>query len=164
MTRISVISDTHGYHDERIEHFLSDADVVIHAGDLGPKLIDHYCALNNIYGVYGNIDDDKVRRTWPEFTSFIIDGVKIGVTHIAGRLGNYNYAVREWLQKEKPQIFICGHSHICKVQYDNRFKTLYINPGAAGVYGFHKVRTMLSFEIDAGKAQNLKVIELGLRA
>ena len=138
--------------------------MVIHAGDLGPNLLEYYVAFPNIKGVYGNIDDYKLRRTWPEFTTFTIEGLKIGMTHIAGKLGNYTFDVRNWLEKERPQMFICGHSHICKVQFDKRFKTLYVNPGAAGVHGFHHIRTLINFEIDAGVPKNLQVIELGARA
>lgn len=162
--KIGVISDTHSYMDERIKAHLKNMDVIWHAGDIGK--IDVTDALEKIAplkAVYGNIDDHIVRAQFPLQISETYEGVKIGMTHIAGAFGKYNAATQAFLKETKPQILICGHSHITKVAFDKKYNVLYLNPGAAGIHGFHQVRTLLTFEINQGKIEKLNVVELGLR-
>ena len=113
--------------------------------------------------VYGNIDGQEIRSEFPEHVIETIEGCKILMTHIAGSEGKYNHQVRALLEQEQPQLLICGHSHIAKVVHDKKFNVLYINSGAAGIHGFHKMRTILRFEIENGKPKNMELIELGLR-
>ena len=165
MTRIGLISDTHGYLDDRIFHHLEDVDQIWHAGDVGSvevidKLRDHKTTI----GVYGNIDDHKVRLEFPEFQRFECEEVKVLMTHIAGKPGKYYPEAHDALKKEAPQLFVCGHSHILMVKNDPNFDMLWMNPGACGIKGFHQVRTMLKFQIDGDRIENLQVIELGKRA
>lgn len=163
--KIGVISDTHSYMDERIKLHLSKMDVIWHAGDIGKiDVTDELEKVAPLKVVYGNIDDHIARAQFPLTTTETYEGVKISMIHIAGAFGKYNTATQVLLKEQKPQILICGHSHITKVAFDKRFNVLYMNPGAAGIHGFHHVRTLLTFEINQGKIENLKVIELGKRA
>ena len=164
MTRILLLSDTHGHVDERILSYASEADEVWHAGDIGSlEVTDALQALKPLRAVYGNIDDDKTRREFPLDNRFNCEGVAVWITHIGGYPGSYQKRVQEELDRKAPKLFICGHSHILKVQYDKRFKMLHMNPGACGVSGFHQVRTMLRFTVDGTEIKDLEVIELGKR-
>lgn len=164
MKKIGVISDTHSYIDERILHHLGDCDEIWHAGDIGSlDVTDALAALAPVKGVYGNIDDTQVRTVFPLDLVFETEGVKVYITHIAGRPGKYPARVNRIIKDEKPQIFICGHSHICLVKKHPELDVLHINPGAAGKHGFHKVRTLVKMSIDKGKPTNLEVVELGGR-
>ena len=111
--------------------------------------------------MYGNIDDEKARLEFPLNNRFFCEGVDVWITHIGGYPDKYNQAIRAEITKNPPKLFICGHSHILKVQFDKKLNLLHMNPGACGKYGFHQVRTMLRFEIDGDKIQSLEVIELG---
>jgi putative phosphoesterase len=141
------------------------ADEIWHAGDVGvASVIEELESVRKkLRGVYGNIDGTDVRKIWPENEIFVVEGVKVLIRHICGSIYKYTPETRALLAKHKPDILVCGHSHICKVQMDKRLNTLYMNPGAAGKYGFHQMRTMLRFQIENGKAKNLEVIELGER-
>ena len=162
--RIGLISDTHSYIDERIIEHLKSCDEIWHAGDIGNlEVTDKLKELAPIRVVYGNIDNHLARAEFPKDEIFEIQGVKFYMTHIGGKPGKYYSNVAGIIQKEKPNIFICGHSHICKVQMDSKYNCLYMNPGAAGKHGFHKVRTLLRFDISNGKLENLEVVELGTR-
>jgi putative phosphoesterase len=164
MKKILLLSDTHSYIDERILHYAIQADEVWHAGDIGDlKVTDDISKIKTLRGVYGNIDDAKARLEFPLDNVFECEGMKVWITHIGGYPGKYPARIKEGLLLHKPDVFICGHSHILKVQYDKQFNCLTLNPGAAGTHGFHQVRTMLRFEIENGKAKNLEVIELGKR-
>lgn len=164
MKRIGLISDTHGYLDDRIIAHLEDCDEIWHAGDIGvPEVTDRLAALATLRAVYGNIDGGDLRATFPENLHFETEGLRVWITHIAGTPGRYQPQVREVLTAKKPGLLVCGHSHICRVERDKRFGHIHMNPGAAGRHGFHKVRTLLKFEIDGGKASNLRVVELGSR-
>ena len=141
---------------------MQQADEVWHAGDIGSLVVtDTIKNSKPLRAVYGNIDDDKARMEFPLHNRFWCEGVAVWITHIGGYPGKYNQAVREELRNNPPQLFICGHSHILKVQFDKSLNLLHMNPGAAGVSGFHQIRTMLRFEIDGDKIQNLEVIEIG---
>jgi putative phosphoesterase len=164
MKKILLLSDTHSHIDERILHFVSEADEVWHAGDIGDLAVtDAIAALKPLKAVYGNIDDHKARSSFPLDLKFDCEGMKIWITHIGGYPGKYNQRIREEIQKNPPQIFIAGHSHILKVQWDKSIQCMHLNPGACGVSGFHQMRTMLRFSIDKGTLKDLEVIELGLR-
>jgi putative phosphoesterase len=162
MKRILLLSDTHSYIDDKILKYVNQADEVWHAGDIGDlKVTDTLKSLKPLRGVYGNIDDDKARMEFPLHNRFLCEDVDVWITHIGGYPGKYNQAVREEMRNNPPKIFICGHSHILKVQFDKQLGLLHMNPGACGIYGFHQVRTMLRFEIDGDKIQNLEIVELG---
>lgn len=164
MKKILLLSDTHSHIDERILHFASEADEVWHAGDIGDLAVtDAIAALKPLKAVYGNIDDHKARSSFPLDLKFDCEGMKVWITHIGGYPGKYNQRIREEIQKNPPQIFIAGHSHILKVQWDKSIQCMHLNPGACGVSGFHQMRTMLRFSIDKGTLKDLEVIELGLR-
>ena len=162
--RIGLISDTHSHLDEAVFRHFEMCDEIWHAGDIGDiSVLDRLKAFKPVRAVFGNIDDNKVRAECPEHIREVIEGVDVWMTHIGGKPGNYVTPIRPVMKTNPPQLFICGHSHICMVQLDKSNKSLYMNPGAAGVHGFHKVRTLLRFELNSGKIENLEVIELGLR-
>ena len=142
-----------------------DADEIWHAGDLGNyeliKQLESYGVP--IKGVYGNIDTVEVRHQWPENLIFECEGIKVLITHIGGYPGKYTRRVYALLKKEMPNLYICGHSHICKVVPDKELDLLHMNPGACGHHGFHQIRTILKFQIDNGEIKNLSAVELGLR-
>lgn len=164
MKKILLLSDTHSHIDERILHFVSEADEVWHAGDIGDLAVtDAIAALKPLRAVYGNIDDHKARSSFPLDLKFDCEGMKVWITHIGGYPGKYNQRIREEIKQNPPQIFIAGHSHILKVQWDKSIQCMHLNPGACGVSGFHQMRTMLRFSIDKGSLKDLEVIELGLR-
>lgn len=148
--------------DESILKYVRQADEVWHAGDIGDlKVTDAIKAIKPLRGVYGNIDDDKARMEFPLHHRFLCEEVDVWITHIGGYPGKYNQAIRAEIQNNPPKLFICGHSHILKVQFDKKLDLLHMNPGACGIYGFHQVRTMLRFEIEGFKIQNLEIVELG---
>ncbi len=162
MKKILLLSDTHSHIDDTILKYVNQADEVWHAGDIGNLVVtDTIKKLKPLRAVYGNIDDDKARIEFPLNNRFFCENVEVWITHIGGYPGKYNQAIREEIQKNPPKLFICGHSHILKVQFDKTLNLLHMNPGAAGIYGFHQMRTMLRFEIDGDKIQNLEVIEIG---
>ncbi|CAL2093930.1 metallophosphoesterase family protein [Tenacibaculum sp. 190524A02b] len=164
MKKILLLSDTHSYIDAQILKFVKLADEVWHAGDIGDlKVTDTLKKYKPLRAVYGNIDDKDARAEFPLDAKFIVEGVSVWITHIGGYPNKYNQRVREDLKKERPKLFICGHSHILKVQFDEKLQVLHLNPGAAGNHGFHKVRTMLRFELDKGAVKNMEVIELAKR-
>ena len=164
MKKIVLISDTHSDLDEfRISH-ANEADEIWHAGDIGNiewyQLFSQKVKGKVFRAVYGNIDDSKVRASFPKINSFVTESVKVVIVHIAGSYSNLNIEAKQAIEAYKPQIFICGHSHILKVQYNAIKGFLFMNPGAAGNHGFHKVRTMLRFEIENGNVKNLNEIEI----
>lgn len=164
LKKILLLSDTHSYMDERILDYASQADEVWHAGDIGDlKVTDELQKKAFVRGVYGNIDSAEVRREFPLHNRFEVEGIDVWMTHIGGYPGKYNPAIRKEIQENPPKLFICGHSHILKVIPDKKLNLLHMNPGACGMHGFHQVRTMLRFELQSGKIQNLEVIELGKR-
>tara|TARA_B100000497_G_scaffold117767_1_gene143350 strand:+ start:1171 stop:1668 length:498 start_codon:yes stop_codon:yes gene_type:complete len=160
MTKILLLSDTHSFIGDDIVKYVQLADEVWHAGDIGDlKVTDAIKKLKPLRAVYGNIDNAEARLEFPEHLKFRCEGVKVWITHIGGYPGRYAQAVREQIKIHTPDLFISGHSHILKVINDKKLKLLHMNPGAAGIQGFHKVRTMLRFEISGKKIQNLEVIE-----
>jgi putative phosphoesterase len=162
--KIGLLSDTHSYLDDRILHHLSACDEIWHAGDFGSlEVSDTLASLKPLRGVYGNIDDQTIRLIHPKVNRFNVNGLEVLMTHIGGYPGKYHPDIRNEIKDNPPQLFITGHSHILKIMPDKTLGLLHINPGAAGVHGFHKVRTMVTFAINAGRIENLKVIELGKR-
>ena len=163
--KITVISDTHSWLDDKALKYLDDADEIWHAGDIGS--IEVYDQLNDFTGklraVNGNIDGHDIIQVAPEYQAFNIDDNSILITHIAANPPKYNREVRKLIFKYKPNILVCGHSHILKVLHDKWSNLLFINPGACGRHGFHKVRTLIVFEIINGKPQKMNAIELGQR-
>jgi putative phosphoesterase len=164
MKKILLLSDTHGHIDEVILKYVAWADEVWHAGDIGNLMVtDAISNIKPLRAVYGNIDGNSARQSFPLHNQFMCEEVMVWITHIAGYPSKYNATIKSLLKERAPDLFICGHSHILKVQFDNEFNMLHMNPGAAGKSGFHQVRTMLRFEIQGKKIQNLEVIELGKR-
>jgi len=162
--KIGIISDTHGYMDERIAHHLKNCDEIWHAGDIGNIAVtDALEKIATLRAVYGNIDGGVLRTVFPLNQFFEVEGMNVFMTHIAGKPGSYPARVSEEIRAHMPNIFICGHSHICLVKQNPSFGLLHINPGAAGVQGFHKMRTLLRMDLDKGKVANLEVVELGKR-
>ncbi len=160
MKKILLLSDTHSYIDNAILKYVKQADEVWHAGDIGDlNVTDTIKKIKPLRAVYGNIDNDQARLEFPEHNRFMCEDVDVWMTHIGGYPNRYNNRVRELIQENPPKLFICGHSHILKVMPDKKLQLLHMNPGAIGTHGFHKVRTMLRFEIDKEKIQNLEVIE-----
>ena len=160
MKKILLISDTHGYIDDRIIQYAKESDETWHAGDIGElKVVDELKKVTNLRAVHGNIDNSKIRAEYAENLRFKIEDMKIWITHIGGYPNKYNQRIRQEIYTDPPDIFICGHSHILKVINDNKLNLLHINPGAIGKDGFHHVRTMIKFEIIKSEIQNLEVIE-----
>lgn len=162
MTRIGLLSDTHGYWDDRYLKYFEPCDEIWHAGDIGSQdIIDRLKAFRPFRAVYGNIDGQDIRLQYPETNRFTLDGADVLMKHIGGYPGKYDRSVRPVLLAHPPQLFISGHSHILKVKYDPALQLLHINPGAAGKYGFHTQRTLVRFSIHEGQFSDLEVIELG---
>lgn len=161
MTKILLLSDTHSHIDDTILKYVKQADEVWHAGDIGDLIVtDTIKKLKPLRAVYGNIDDKEARSEFSLDLHFTCEGVNVFITHIGGYPNRYNPRIRTALQQNPPDIFISGHSHILKVMPDKKLDLLHMNPGAIGTHGFHKVRTMLRFEIDGSAIKNLEVIEL----
>ncbi len=162
---IGLISDTHGYLDPRIAKLFSNCDEIWHAGDFGSlEIAQQLSTIKPLRGVFGNIDDQSVRAEFPEDLRFECEGVDIWITHIAGRPGRYDRRVARQLQANAPQVLICGHSHILRVERDPKFAHMhYINPGAAGNQGSHQMRTVLKCRVQDGVLDRLRLIELGPR-
>lgn len=164
MSKILLLSDTHSFIDQQILKFVKQADEVWHAGDIGNLIVtDKIKKLKPLRAVYGNIDNSKARLEFPLDNRFEIDGLDIWITHIGGYPNKYNKRIKNEISNNPPKVFISGHSHILKVQFDKELDLLHLNPGAAGKHGFHQVRTMLRFEINNREIKNLEIIELGKR-
>lgn len=161
MKRIGLLSDTHGYWDERYLKYFEECDEIWHAGDIGSKeVMDRLMAFKTFRGVYGNIDGQDIRKILPEINRFRLEDAEILIKHIGGYPGKYDSQIKKILNISAPTLFISGHSHILKVKYDKEYGMLHINPGAAGKYGFHTVRTIVRFSIEQGNFSDLEVIEL----
>ncbi len=164
MKKIGLLSDTHGHLDPKLFKYFSACDEIWHAGDFGTlEVSDRLQAFKPLIGVYGNIDGQEIRAIHPLDQEFTCEKVKVWMTHIGGYPGRYDPRVREKLPQAPPDLFICGHSHILKVMKDQKLGTLVMNPGAAGIYGFHQIKTALRFTIDGERIKDLEVIELGRR-
>jgi len=161
---IILLSDTHGYIDDRILDWASKVDEVWHAGDIGHQNVtDALKKLKPLRAVYGNIDGHELRSEFPLHQRFTLEGVDVWITHIGGYPNRYSREVKDEIKKNPPQLFISGHSHILKVINDKHLGLLHMNPGAVGIQGFHQKRTMLKFVLDSGKIKDLEVIDFGKR-
>lgn len=164
MKKILLLSDSHSYIDDRILDYASQADEIWHCGDFGnPEVIEKLEKITTLRGVYGNIDGEKVRKIFPEVSRFTIENIEVLMIHIGGYPGKYSPLTKKEIAEKAPNLFISGHSHILKAMYDQKNNLLHLNPGACGKEGWHKTRTMMRFEINGDKIENLEVIELGKR-
>ena len=164
MKKILLLSDSHSYIDDRILDYASQADEIWHCGDFGnPQVIEKLEKITTLRGVYGNIDGEKVRKIFPEISRFTVENVEVLMIHIGGYPGKYSPLTKKEIAEKAPNLFISGHSHILKAMYDQKNNLLHLNPGACGKEGWHKTRTMMRFEINGDKIENLEVIELGKR-
>jgi putative phosphoesterase len=168
MTRIGLLSDTHGFLDENVFKHFENCDEIWHAGDFGEGVAEAIRARvanrgTVIRGVYGNIDGKEIHYAFPEQLVFYCEEVKVMIRHIGGSPPRYNPETKKELLIHQTQLFICGHSHILKIMYDENIHCLYMNPGAAGKQGWHKMRTIVRFVIDKKEIKNCEVIELGKR-
>lgn len=164
MRKIGLLSDTHGYLDPSVFQYFQDCDEIWHAGDIGSvEIIEHLSNFKPLKAVFGNIDDQAVRELCPEHQRFHCEQVDVWITHIGGYPGRYSSLVSRELKANPPTLFIAGHSHIVKVQYDKSLKLLHLNSGAVGKQGWHTVRTLMRFEINGDRIENLELIELGRR-
>ena len=162
--KIGLVSDTHSYFPTEILKYFSEVDEIWHAGDIGNiETLDKFNAFKPTRAVFGNIDGNELRSELKETEVFEVEKCKVMITHIAGRPGRYQRNIDLLIKEHQPHLFICGHSHTLLVQMDKSLNTLWMNPGAAGTHGFHKTRTLLRFEINEGKIENLEAIELGNR-
>lgn len=161
MKRIGILSDTHSHWDERLAAFFESCDEIWHAGDIGNiATADTIGSIKPFRAVYGNIDDVKVRSSYPKVLSFACEGVMVLITHIGGYPGKYDAEAKLLIDKEKPKLFICGHSHILKVIFDKKNNLLHINPGAAGKQGMHRVRTAIRLTIEDEEMKDLEILEI----
>ena len=164
MQRIALLSDTHNYLDPKLFKYLETCDQIWHAGDIGTiSITDELSKIKPLIAVYGNIDGQDVRKVHPLNQRFMCEGVDVFMTHIGGYPDRYSIEALAEIKKNPPKLFISGHSHILKVIFDKKFQLLHINPGAAGIHGFHNIKTMVRFTIDSDKIKDLEVIELGKR-
>lgn len=164
MVKIGLISDTHSYLDKAVFKHFENCDEIWHAGDFGTlELADQLAAFKPLKGVFGNIDGKDIRTVYPENLRFNCEGVDVWMTHIGGYPGRYSQHIKAEIYSNPPKLFITGHSHILKVMHDKKINCLHLNPGAAGKQGWHKVRTLMRFNIEGDKIQDLQVIELAGR-
>jgi putative phosphoesterase len=164
MTRIGLISDTHHFLDPAVLKHFNSCDEIWHAGDFGnAQIASALAAIKPLKGVYGNIDGKDIRGEFPEKLSWQCENVRVFMTHIGGYPPKYNATVKKELLDLKPNLFICGHSHILRIIFDDKISCLYMNPGAAGNQGWHKMRTLIRFSIDGQNIRDCEVIELGKR-
>lgn len=165
MIRVGILSDTHSWLDPALLPVLQECDEIWHAGDVGNlKVLESLQQLHKeLKVVYGNIDGHEVRLQSAHHLIWQAGSKKILMLHIGGYPGHYAKGIKAMLQAEKPDILVCGHSHILRVMYDKDLQLLYINPGACGREGFHQVRTMIRLSIDGDQIKDLEVIELGKR-
>jgi putative phosphoesterase len=164
LTKIGLLSDTHHYLDDKVFKHFEDCNEIWHAGDFGTiELANKLSAFRPLRGVYGNIDGQDIRSVYKESLSWKCEEINVFMQHIGGYPGKYVPAVREQLQNHPTQLFISGHSHILKIMYDEKYKCLHMNPGAAGKQGWHTKRTLVKFSIDKDKIFDCSVIELANR-
>jgi putative phosphoesterase len=161
MLHIGILSDTHGYLHPRVIEFFTRVDEIWHAGDMGDiSVARQLMKLKPLRAVYGNIDGGDVRTEFSEVMIFQVEQVKVLMTHIGGYPGHYDPRARQMIEQEKPKLFVCGHSHILKVMYDQKYELLHINPGAAGKYGMHKSITAIRFVIEGENMRDLEVLDI----
>jgi putative phosphoesterase len=159
--RIGVLSDTHGYLSPSVKTFISNCDEIWHCGDIGSfQISDELSSIAKLRCVAGNIDDMNIAKEFGYEQLFKIDDCLIGILHIGGHPNKYSKQAIEFIKKNKPNILCCGHSHILKIMYDKTNELLYINPGAAGKFGFHKQITAVRFVLDNGIPKEMEIIDI----
>ncbi|WP_294283013.1 metallophosphoesterase family protein [uncultured Chryseobacterium sp.] len=164
MTKILLLSDSHSYIDDRILEYAGQADEIWHGGDFGSmEVIEQLEKIKPLKGVYGNIDNAKIRSEFPEVNRFTCEEVEVLMIHIGGYPGKYTPLAKQEIAEKAPKLFISGHSHILKVMFDQKNNLLHLNPGACGKQGWHKMRTIMRFVIDGAEIKDLEVIELGTK-
>jgi uncharacterized protein len=164
MIKIGCLSDTHGFLNERLLEFFAGVDEVWHAGDIGSSVVlESLERIKPVCAVYGNIDGADVRKIVPAHQKFVVEDMRVWITHIGGYPGNYDRSIKAAILADPPDIFICGHSHILRVMYDKKLNLLYINPGACGKSGFHKVMTAVRFKIHNREIFDMEVWEMQRR-
>lgn len=160
--KVGLLSDTHGFIDDKLNSFFENCDEIWHAGDIGDfsviQPLQKIC--KSVIAVYGNIDGMGIRQTYPEFHFLVRENLKILIIHIAGSMSIYNPLTRKLIMQYEPEVLVCGHSHILKIAYDPKFKLMYINPGAYGIHGFHQFRTAARFEIVGNQLTNMQILEV----
>ncbi len=162
MKKILLLSDTHSHMDQRILEYAAAADEVWHCGDFGSaEVLKALEEMKPLRGVYGNIDGEPIRKCVPEVNRFVCEGVDVLMIHIGGYPGKYSPLSKREIASQTPKLFISGHSHILKAMFDKENQLLHLNPGACGKEGWHKMRTMMRFEVSNGNIDNLEIIELG---
>ncbi|SIQ41089.1 hypothetical protein SAMN05880574_11252 [Chryseobacterium sp. RU37D] len=162
MIKILLLSDSHSYIDDRILEYAQQADEIWHGGDFGSMdVIEQLEKIKPLRGVYGNIDNTKIRSEFPEVNRFICENVEVLMIHIGGYPGKYTLLAKKEISEKTPKLFISGHSHILKAIFDDKNNLLHLNPGACGKQGWHKMRTMMRFVIDGSEIEDLEIIELG---
>lgn len=162
--RIGLLSDTHGWIHPKLFDFFADCDEIWHAGDIGNiETADKLASFRPLRAVYGNIDGAQVRVVYKEHLRFIVEDLSVWITHIGGSPGNYDSRVKPGIYSDPPGLFICGHSHIARVMFDKKGNFLFVNPGAAGYSGFHKVMTAVRFAVDGKTIHDMELVELGER-
>lgn len=164
MTKILLLSDSHSYIDDRILEYAKNADEIWHGGDFGSmEVIEQLEKIKPMRGVYGNIDDAKIRSIFPQVNRFTCEQIDVLLLHIGGYPGKYTQLAKKEISENGPKLFVSGHSHILKAMYDEKNELLHLNPGACGKNGWHKMRTMMQFKIDGSEIKDLEIIELGSR-
>lgn len=160
--KLGILSDTHAYFHPALEEYLRDVDLILHAGDLGtPDVLDRLEDIAPVKAVYGNVDGAAVRRRTVEHLRIELEGLAFWMTHIGGRPGRWDRAVVSEIRRDPPDVFICGHSHILRIERVRDLgNMLYINPGAAGRQGLHQVKTCVRLEIEDGAAKQAEVVHL----
>lgn len=160
--RIGILSDTHSYFHPALPDYLGDVDLILHAGDIGTEdVLDRLEALAPVRAVWGNIDGAVLRRRVPEHQRFEVEGLRFWMTHIGGRPGRWEKAIGPALRQEPPDVFVCGHSHILRIERVAQLGgMLFVNPGAAGQHGFHQVKTCVRLLVEDGKARQAEVVHL----
>lgn len=160
--KIGLISDTHGVWDKPFENFLGDCDVIWHAGDWGGG-VDFTRRISDfkpVVGVYGNCDGQDIRAVYPSFQCFDCEGMSVLMTHIGGYPRHYDNRALSLIERYRPEIFVCGHSHILKIMYDEDYQMITLNPGACGVQGWQVLRTALRFKIENGNLSDMEIFKL----
>lgn len=161
MTRIGLLSDTHNFLDNNIFRHFEQCDEIWHAGDFGTgEIAEKLKSFKPLRGVYGNIDGNDIKNNYPERLRWTCEEVDVLMTHIGGYPPRYNPALKKLFAANPPQLFICGHSHLLKIIYDEKLNCLHMNPGAAGNQGWHKIRTLIRFSVDGKEMKDCEVIEL----
>lgn len=159
--KIALISDTHFCFEEDVNKYLREVDEIWHAGDIGDlDTADKYNVLKPLRAVYGNIDGHEIRTEYPEYLYFNAGGINVLMTHIGGYPGRYTPQARSLIEEYKPDLFITGHSHILKIMPDKKYNLLHMNPGSCGTKGYHSIRTLILFDIEASNIENVRVVEL----